>query len=231
MKFFTIVKEKSERIKEKNFQEITDNIPLWKWTIDNLISENNKIYINTDSKLLLDQIKKKTNIVGIERSQDHIDWENKSYKSGSPVESMLKDFCENFIENKNEKVCLFHVTSPFITLETIQKASSYLDQGFDSVQSVKKIKDFLFFLEGYNAKPINYDPNLVQRTQDLEPVYMSIGAFFISRAKDIIKTGRRLPGRCFNFELNSLEAIEIDDYDQLSLARLIAKNIIKNNKI
>ena len=30
-------------------------------------------------------------------------------------------------------------------------------------------------------------------TQDLEPVYMSIGAFFISRAKDIIKTGRRLP--------------------------------------
>ena len=31
----------------------------------------------------------------------------------------------------------------------------------------------------------------------------------------------------FQFRIKLLEAIEIDDYDQLSLARLIAKNIIK----
>tara|TARA_Y100000739_G_scaffold228802_1_gene241531 strand:+ start:2290 stop:2976 length:687 start_codon:yes stop_codon:yes gene_type:complete len=225
MKFFTIVKKKSERIKEKNFQNITYDIPLWKWTVENLISDDNKIYINTDSKILLNEILKNPNMIGIERSKEHIEWEEKSHNSGSPVESMFKDFCENYTDNKNEKVCLFHVTSPFVSLETIKKASCFLDKGFDSVQSVKKIKDFLFFLEDYDVLPINYDPKLVQRTQDLKPVYMSLGAFFISRAKDVIKTGRRLPGKCFNYELNSLEAIEIDNYDQLDLARLIAENI------
>lgn len=226
MKFFTIVKNKSERVKEKNFQIISNDIPLWKWTIEKLISAGNKIYINTDSNLILHEIEGNSSLVGINRSREHIKWEDKSFKSGSPVEDMFKEFCEDYVENKNEKVCLFHVTSPFISLETIQKASSYLDKGYNSVQSVRKIQDFLFFKNNNGILPINYDLNIVQRTQDLKPVYMSLGAFFISRAKDVIKTGRRLPGRCFNYELNSLESIEIDDYDQLNLARLIAKNLI-----
>ena len=67
--------------------------------------------------------------------------------------------------------------------------------------------------------------NVVQRTQDLEPVFMSLGAFFISRAKDVIKTGRRLPGNCYNYQLNALESIEIDDLDQLNLTRIIARGL------
>lgn len=229
MKLFTIVKNNSERINEKNFQFISNDIPLWKWTVEKLISEGNKIYINTDSNKILQEVENMPSIIGIRRNKKHINWEENSNVYGSPVEAMFKEFCENYIENKKEKVCLFHVTSPFISFQTIQKASVYLDKGFDSVQSVRKIQDFLFFVNENNISPINYDPAIVQRTQDLSPVFMSLGAFFISRAKDVIKTGRRLPGKCFNYELNSLESIEIDDYDQLNLARIIAKNSLYPN--
>ena len=71
-------------------------------------------------------------------------------------------------------------------------------------------------------KPINYDPTKVQRTQDLTPVYMSLGAFFIARASDIIEQNTRLPLPTFNYCLDSFESIEIDYPDQLLLARKIA---------
>ena len=225
MKLFTIIKGKSSRIKNKNFKKIIDDKSLWKWTVNKLRAEGNEIYINTDSESILEDIKNEKDIFGIKRSQKHISWEIDSKQSGSPVESMYKEFCENFVNNKNEVVCLFHVTSPFVSFETIKKASTFLDSGYDSVQSVKRIQDFLFMNKNDEIIPLNYDPLVVQRTQDLEPVYMSLGAFFISRANDVISSGRRIPGKCYNFEVNSLESIEIDYYDQLELARIVAQGL------
>ena len=169
MKLFTIVKNNSERIKEKNFQNILDDVPLWKWTVNNLNSEGNKIYINTDSNKILQEVEQIPSLIGIKRSTEHINWEENSCVYGSPVEAMYKEFCEKYIENKNEKVCLFHVTSTFVSLQTIQKASLYLDKGFNSVQSVRKIQDFLFFINNDDISPLNYNPEIVQRTQDLKP--------------------------------------------------------------
>ena len=65
------------------------------------------------------------NLKAIIRSEKDISWENNSKKIWSLVESTYKDFCEEYIENKNDKVCLFQVTSPFITLETLLKASIF----------------------------------------------------------------------------------------------------------
>ena len=117
-----------------------------------------------------------------------MDWELKSANLGSPVEDMYLDFCENYVADKNEIVCLFHVTSPFISYDSILKASKYLQKGYDSVQSVKAIYDFAFSLQKDQIIPINYDPSKIQRTQDLEPIYLSLGAFFISYAKTVIKS-------------------------------------------
>ena len=52
MHFFTIIKENSQRIKNKNFQMIY-KLPLWEWTINRLSKNNEKIYINTDSEEIL----------------------------------------------------------------------------------------------------------------------------------------------------------------------------------
>ena len=137
---------------------------------------------------------------------------------------MLVEFCMKYVPNRDELVCLFHVTSPFIQYETIKKASKFLntDSSYKSVQSVRKIQDFLFFSEGSVNMPVNYDPTRVQRTQDLTPVYMSLGAFFIARASDIIEQNTRSPLPTFNYCLDSFQSIEIDYPDQLHLAKKIA---------
>ena len=45
-----------------------------------------------------------------------------------PVEDMYLDFCENYVSDKNEIVCLFHVTSHLFPADSILKASKYLQR-------------------------------------------------------------------------------------------------------
>lgn len=228
MRLFTIVKKNSSRVKSKNFQIISDDIPLWKWTVNRLVSDKYKTYVNSDSDLVLNEIKELNNVEGIVRNERHIVWEQNSEKLGSPVESMLIEFCEREEILPTEKICLFHVTSPFITLSEIEKASEYLDRGYDSVQSVKRIQDFTFMLEDEKVIPINYDPSRVQRTQDIPPVFMSLGAFFISTKAKILEEKKRLPGKVFNYELDSVSSIEIDYPDDLQLTRYVADSVLKS---
>ena len=110
----------------------------------------------------------------------------------------------------------------------MKKASEYLDRGYDSVQSVKRIQDFTFMLEDEKVIPINYDPSRVQRTQDIPPVFMSLGAFFISTKAKILEEKKRLPGKVFNYELDSVSSIEIDYPDDLQLTRYVADSVLKS---
>ena len=203
MRLFTIIKSNSERVPSKNFQEIAPLVPLWKWTTERLNRGSHPIYINTDSDLILKSIQDYKNIHGIPRLSKHIEWETRSAELGSPVESMLLDFCYRPDIEPDEIICLFHVTSPFVSLDLIENAAQYLLKGYDSVQSVRKIQDFVFMSNDNNITPINYDPSKVQRTQDLEPVYMSLGAFFLSTKEKIIAEKSRLPGKTFNYILDT----------------------------
>ena len=91
MKIFTIIKEHSEGIPDKNFIEINGH-PLW-W---HLISELDglDISVNTDSSKLIQQIQSYqfNSINLIQRQKKHIDWENDKNMNSSPVEDMLFDF-------------------------------------------------------------------------------------------------------------------------------------------
>jgi CMP-N-acetylneuraminic acid synthetase len=85
MKVFTIIKEKSERIPDKNFVNINGN-PLW-W---HLLSELDglDVVVNTDSKKFINQLQNyelKT-IKVVERLQKHVDWENNKDIDSSPVD-------------------------------------------------------------------------------------------------------------------------------------------------
>lgn len=227
MKLFTIVKKSSSRVIDKNFQLISD-FPLWRWTTQNLAGNGVDIYINTDSSEVIDECREMPGVIAYARSQKHIEWEKKSSSLGSPVEDMLIEFCQNHVPDKEELICLFHVTSPFIKFETIAQASAHVNpaSGYKSVQSVKKIQDFLFFESDSENTPINFDPCKVQRTQDLQPVYMSLGAFFIAKAHDILRQRTRVPVPTFNYCLDALESIEIDYPDQLLLAQRIARELV-----
>ena len=116
MKIFTIVKEVSERVPDKNFIDL-DGHPLWWHLLTEL--DGLDVTVNTDSIKFLGQLRNSNlkSVKLIERDQKHVDWENDESIDSSPVEDMLFDFCQKL--DRSEMVVLTHITSPFLKKKTI----------------------------------------------------------------------------------------------------------------
>ena len=220
MKIFTIIKEHSNRIVEKNFTDVNGK-PLW-W---HLLYELNglDVTVNTDSPKFLKQLQSSNlkQIQVIKREEKHIKWENDKSIDSSPVEDMLFDFCKT-VDN-SEMVVLTHITSPFLKKETILKAIDILqnDHKAKSIHSVLQVQDFVWLKKGSQVSPVNFYTDRVQRTQDLQPILVSKGAFFIAKAGDILDQRKRLPEPLLFFPLNHTESVEIDNFEDLQFARFL----------
>ena len=220
MKIFTIIKEDSQRIPDKNFSDVNGH-PLWWHLLSEL--EGLDITVNTDSQKFIKQLRSSNlkSIGVIKRLQKHIDWENNESIDSSPVEDMLFDFCETL--DRSEIVVLTHITSPFLKKETIIDAVHMLqnDAKSKSIHSVHQIQDFVWLKRASEANPVNFSTDRVQRTQDLSPILVSKGAFFIATAGDILDQRKRLPEPLLFFPLDHTQGVEIDNLEDLEFARLL----------
>ena len=220
MKIFTIIKEVSERIPDKNFTDVNGH-PLWWHLLSEL--EGLDITVNTDSQKFIKQLRSSNlkSIRVIKRLQKHIDWENNESLDSSPVEDMLFDFCKTL--DRSEFVVLTHVTSPFLKKETIFDAVDMLqnDSKSKSIHSVNQVQDFVWLKRSNEASPVNFFTDRVQRTQDLSPILVSKGAFFIAKAGDILDQRKRLPEPLLFFPLDHTQGVEIDNFEDLEFARLL----------
>jgi len=224
VKVFTYIKNDSSRINKKNFIELGD-LPLWKHLIYEL-SELCDVFIDTDSQEIIDQCasdKKLKNVHAYKRDQVFINMENDPENKLSPALLMVENFLNKFVEDDNEIIVLTHVTSPFLKKETIKCALKKLELGYDSIHSVTCKQDFAW-LESFN-KPINFDPKVVQRTQDLSKIYFSNGAFFIFSKKTFIENKHRFGKNNFLYEIDDIEGIEIDNMKDYKLAQIIFKGV------
>ena len=220
MKIFTIIKERSQRIPNKNFVDL-NGYPLW-W---HLLSELDglDVTVNTDSQKFIKQLQsydlKTINILN--RLQKHIDWENNENLDSSPVEDMLFDFCKTL--NKSEVVVLTHITSPFLKKQTIFDAVDILlnDPKSKSIHSIQEIRDFVWIKKDSETRPVNFFTDRVQRTQDLPPILVSKGAFFIAKAGDILDQKKRLPEPTIFFPLDHTQSLEIDNFEDMEFAKLL----------
>ena len=216
MKYFFIIKEHSERVMSKNFVEIGYK-PLWKHLIYEL--EGEEVYIDTDSSKILEECKKLYWVHAYPRKQEFIDYEDNDKSCLSPVLMMINNFLDTYVKDDNEIIITPHVTSPFLKKNTIKNAVMKLYEGYDSVHSVTEHQEFSY----YKGNPINFNKGVVQKTQDLEPIIMSNGAFFIFKKKTFKKNNNRIGKNPYFYILPPIEDIEIDNYNDLKLAKIVYK--------
>ena len=224
MKIFTIIKEDSKRIPNKNFVAVNGH-PLWWHLLSEL--EGLDVTVNTDSQKFIRQLEESNlkSIRVIQRHQKHIDWENDKSIDSSPVEDMLFDFCKTL--DRSEIVVLTHITSPFLKKQTIVDAVNMLqnNQNSKSIHSVHKIQDFVWVKKENRTSPVNFETDRVQQTQDLSPIFVSKGAFFIAKAGDILDQRKRLPEPLLFFSLDHVQSVEIDNFEDLEFARLLKEKL------
>jgi N-acylneuraminate cytidylyltransferase len=219
MIFFIIIKKKSQRVKNKNFIKLGSK-ELWKHLVLELKGE--KVFIDTDSNRIIKECRRCFPwVVAYPRKKEHIKFEER--KTISPALLMIDNFLKKYVESNNEIIVTTHVTSPFVKLSTIKKAAKKLKK-YDSVAAVTKYYNFAWLKNKKNKLiPINFNPKEVNKTQNLNPIVMSNGAFFIFKKKTFIKYNNRIGKNPFYYELNFPESVEIDDKEDLYLARNICR--------
>ena len=182
MHIFIIIKHTSSRIKKKNFRKI-GKFQMWEHLIRTL--KGQKVFIDTDSDYILKKCtkyfpwvkayKRNKKFIKLEKSQD-----------SSPTLLMIKNFLNKYIKNNNEIIVTTHVTSPFLRIKTIKNAIKKL-KNHDSVAAVTKDYNFAWLKKNKKYRPINFNPKKITKTQNLNPVLMSNGAFFIFKKKNFFK--------------------------------------------
>ncbi len=115
---------------------------------------------------------------------------------------------------------LTHVTQPFTKAESIKKGLlKVMYDGYDSAFSCMKLQDYCW----YKGKPLNYNVKDIVTTQNLEPVYMETGAFFIFKKDVFTKLNQRIGNNPYRCETSQIEAVDIDTYEDFQFAEAIAR--------
>ena len=110
MKFFIIIKEKSERLKNKNFLDLGGK-PLFKHLLDELQGQD--VFVDTDSDVIFNDLNNR-DVICYKRNQEFIDLEVDGDFKVSPVLLMIENFLDKYVTDENEAIVTPHVTSPFI---------------------------------------------------------------------------------------------------------------------
>lgn len=115
---------------------------------------------------------------------------------------------------------LTHVTQPFTKASSIENAlNKVLYEGYDSAFSCVKLQDYCW----YKGKPFNYDVKNIVITQNLEPVYMETGAFFIFRREVFEKLHQRIGKKPYMYVTDQFEAVDIDTAKDFEFAKVVAE--------
>lgn len=205
----------SERVPGKNYRPLA-GIPLYHHVVRTLTSvpEIDLVVIDTDSDFIIDDCSKNFPNVEVLLRPEHL-------RDGAIA---MNDVLLNTLDQvEADTVLQTHSTNPFLKGSTVSAALrlySEPERDFDSMFSVTRLQARLW--DG-NGKPVNHDPSVLLRTQDLAPLFIENSCFFIFSAELLRKFGNRIGERPFMVEMAPLEAVDIDIEEDFQLAAAIAE--------
>lgn len=196
------MKGHSERVPGKNLRLLAGR-PLYHWILDTLLSVPtiSTVVVDTDSEAIADDVAVSFQGVAVrERPADLI---------GDEVP--MHDIVARFVaEHETGDVFVqTHSTNPLLSAETISAAiAAHLeDDDHDSLMTVTEWQTRLYDSDG---RPINHDPDLLLRTQDLPPVFEENSNLYIAPREIIRRTGRRIGPNPLLYPIDKLESLDID---------------------
>lgn len=209
------MKGNSERVPNKNMRDF-DGAPLYHAIVKSLLASKyiECVVINTDSETIKNDAKE---IFG-----DSVILIDRPSEIQGDFVSMNDIIAYDLNQFKDEYFVQTHSTNPLVRTETIDYAiEQYFEKlnSYDSLFSVTKLQTRLY---DKKAKPINHNPNELLRTQDLEPLYEENSNFYIFSKESFQNSGQKRIGlKPQIFEVNKLEAIDIDEPEDFKLAELL----------
>ena len=114
-----------------------------------------------------------------------------------------------------------HSTNPLLRTETISRAIRLFLDGYPEYDSIfGATKTQTRFWDDL-ARAVNHNPAILLRTQDLPPMYEENSNLYIFSGEQLVRTRNRIGARPMIFEIDRLEAWDIDLETDFRIAEMI----------
>ena len=117
-----------------------------------------------------------------------------------------------------------HSTNPLISPETILKALNVLIIKYPTYDSLFPVTRIQARLWDSLARPINHNPSILLRTQDLPPVYEENSCFYVFTRQTLEIRRTRVGERPYLFEISKSESWDIDEEEDFTITEIIMKS-------
>lgn len=206
------MKHHSERVPGKNYR-LFNGKPLYTYIVETLLdcSSISEIVINTDSSEIIDGLKAEKRVRIIDRPAS---------LRGDMV-PMNQIILHDIQHSENTFFLQTHSTNPLIKPESIQKAIDTFWENYptyDSLFSVTKVQTRFW---DQLTMPVNHNPSLLLRTQDLPPLYEENSCIYIFNKNVFTSRMNRIGHKPYMFELDAEEAVDIDTELDFKIAETI----------
>lgn len=216
MKLFAIVpmKAHSERVTDKNIREFNGK-PLFYWIFDTLsrVKTVSKIILDTDSETIVERVKSYFDVDVSFRPQQ---LQGDMVSMNRIIEHVISLYPEQryFLQT--------HSTNPLLKKEILERAAEtfFNLKEYDSLFSVTRYQSRFY---DHRFQPVNHDPGELKRTQDLPPLYEENSNIYIFSRESFGTTRARIGKQPYLFEMDPLEAIDIDEEKDFILAESLMK--------
>lgn len=203
------MRHSSERVPGKNYRDL-GGIPLYRHVVQALIDTPSvsEIIIDTDSQRIFDDAAEAFPDVRLIERPEHL-------RDGH---TPMNDVLAHTTTFASELTVLqTHSTNPFVRPSTFETAIRrfFEDDAIDSVFGVTRIQGRLWTRD---LEPVNHDPKVLARTQDLDPIFLENSCFYVFDSAELRATGNRIGQSPGVVEVDSLEAVDIDVESEFRLA-------------
>lgn len=205
----------SVRVPGKNYRPLAGK-PLYYHILERLLAcpEIDQVLVDTDSSVILQGIKEKfPKVIGLERPEhlraDTIPTNEILMYDTSQIEADL------FLQT--------HCTNPLLRTKTISKAIGALRDEFPAYDSLFGVTRLQTRLWDQLGRPINHNPAILLRTQDLPPIYEENSCLYLFTGGTLAQRRNRLGERPMMFEISADEAWDIDEEIDFTIADLLMR--------
>jgi CMP-N-acetylneuraminic acid synthetase len=211
------MKAHSARVPRKNFRLLAGK-PLFRWMLDKLLAmaEVDRVVINTDARAEL-------RALGLDDGPRVLIRDRAAGLCGDMV-SMNLVLADDLRNVPADAYLMTHTTNPLLGVETMRRAlmahAADLAAGtHDSLFSVSRYQTRFYRADG---SPVNHDPAVLVRTQDLEPWFEENSNLYLFTARSFAATQSRIGAAPRLFETHRIESIDIDTEDDWRIAEALA---------
>lgn len=203
----------SVRVPGKNYRLLAGK-PLFHHILDTLLAvpEISQVVVDTDSTVITESIQHDYPMVRVLERPEHLRADT------IPMNEVLM---HDTGQISADLYLQTHSTNPLLRPQTFSSAIQALKTqypAFDSLFSVTRIQRRLW---DALTRPINHNPAILLRTQDLPPVYEENSCIYLFTRETLVTRRNRLGERPFMFEMSADEAWDIDEEQDFLIADLL----------